>query len=159
MGKSFLTCGRGRPSVWALAPLTLLMLGFLPLPASAVPPAPPDPAHPIIGTWRYASADGICFETYHFRRDGTTLITSGAELAESAYEISSQPSAGGYYRLIDRITRDNGQPDCAGAIMTVGHEAINYVRFHPSGDALLLCVTESLDDCFGPLLRIPDQEM
>lgn len=120
---------------------------------------PLDPVHPILGTWKFTLADGICAETYHFRKDGTTVVTSGAEVSESAYEISPAPSAKGYYRLVDRITRDNGKKDCTGEVMKAGREATTYVRFHPSGDMIIFCESESLGNCIGPLNRIPDEEM
>jgi hypothetical protein len=123
--------------------------------------APPtlDPAHPILGTWKFTLADGICAETYHFRKDGTTVVTSGAEVSESVYEISAVPSPKGYYKLVDRITRHNGKKDCTGEMMKVGQEATTFIRFHPSGDLIIFCESESLNSCIGPLNRIPDEEM
>ena len=103
--------------------------------------------------------DGICAETYHFRKDGTTVVTSGTEVTESSYSISPAPSARGYYRLFDRITRSNGKPDCTGKVTQSGREATTYVRVHPSGEMIIFCDAESLDNCFGPLKRIPDEEM
>jgi hypothetical protein len=139
----------------------VLALTVLTAARAAPPDAPPplDPAHPILGTWKYTLADGICAETYHFRKDGTTVVTSGAEVSESVYEISATPSARGFYKLMDRITRDNGKKDCTGEIMKVGREATTYVRFHPSGDMIIFCESESLGNCIGPLNRIPDEEM
>jgi hypothetical protein len=127
------------------------------------PPADPPPAldssHPILGTWKFVLADGICAETYHFRRDGTTVVTSGAEVSESVFEISAAPSARGYYKLVDRITRHNGKKDCTGETLKVGQQATTFIRIHPSGNLLIFCESESLDACIGPLNRIPDEEM
>lgn len=147
-------------AVRLLAALLLLDLALaaraqVPAPAPAAPPPP----HPLWGTWKFTLSDGICAETYHFRRDGTTVVTSGAEVTESAYQISPGPSARGYYRLVDRITRDNGKSDCTGSVTKAGREATTYIRFHPSGDMIIFCESESLDNCIGPLNRIPDEEM
>ncbi len=131
-------------------------------PADGAPADPPpalDPAHPILGTWKFVLADGICAETYHFRRDGTTVVTSGAEVSESVFEISAAPSARGFYKLVDRITRHNGKKDCTGETLKVGQQATTFIRIHPSGNLLIFCESESLDACIGPLNRIPDEEM
>jgi hypothetical protein len=122
--------------------------------ASAEAPRRPKTNHPILGTWIFAVPDTDCEETYYVRQDGTTLVTSGEEVAESVYEIDDEPSAKGYYKNTDRITKDNGKPDCAGNITKVGTEVTNYIRFHPSGDMLIICKDESLDACFGPLYRL-----
>ena len=142
----------------ALLALDLALVASAQVPVPAAPP-PETPPHPIWGTWKFTLSDGICAETYHFRRDGTTVVTSGAEVTESTYQISPGPSARGYYRLVDRITRDNGKPDCTGTITKTGREATTYIRFHPSGEMIIFCESESLDNCIGPLNRIPDEEM
>jgi hypothetical protein len=139
----------------------LLLLAVPLLAAGQAPPpdGPPEAPHPLWGTWKFTLADGICAETYHFRRDGTTVVTSGAEVSESVYTISALPSAKGYYKLFDRITRGNGKKDCTGAVTAPGREATTYIRFHPTGTMLIFCESESLDNCIGPLARIPDEEM
>lgn len=126
--------------------------------ASAQPPHPPKPNHPIIGTWSLAVPGTDCEETYYMRQDGTTLVTSGAEVAESAYEISDEPSAKGFFKSTDKLVKDNGKPDCSGEVMKAGEEVTNYIRFHPSGTMMIMCRDESLDACFGPLHRVPGQE-
>ena len=122
--------------------------------ASAEAPRRPKTNHPILGTWIFAVPDTDCEETYYVRQDGTTLVTSGKEVAESVYQIDDEPSAKGYYKNTDRITKDNGKPDCAGDITKVGTEVTHYIRFHPTGDMLIICKDESLDACFGPLYRL-----
>jgi len=114
--------------------------------------------HPILGTWSFSLPGASCSETYRFRPDGTTFVTSGQEVSESVYTISPKPSAKGFYKWSDTITKDNGKPDCGGAITTVGGAATNFVRFHPSGEAMIVCREESLDACFGPLQRVHGQE-
>ena len=119
--------------------------------------APPSAAHPILGIWRLTLPDGSCSETYRFRGDGTTLVTSADEVSESEFAIPAEPSTKGFYKLEDRIVKDNGKKDCSGAIMKVGTKATNYIQFHPSGALFLMCVNETLDRCIGPFERVPGQ--
>ncbi|MEO7578983.1 MAG: hypothetical protein ABIT83_15350 [Massilia sp.] len=123
--------------------------------AAAAPPLPAD--HPILGNWRLTLDGGRCSEVYHFRGDGTSLVTSALEVAESEYEIPAKPSAKGFYRMTDRITKDNGKKDCSGEVTKIGSRATNFIQFHPSGDLFLMCVSESLDACIGPFERIAGQ--
>jgi hypothetical protein len=110
--------------------------------------------HPIVGTWRFVVPDGSCAETYRFRADGTSHVTSADEVAESVFEISHKPSQKGFYLWVDTIVKDNGKKDCAGQITDVGRKTTNYIRFDPSGQRFVVCRAESLDACFGPLQRI-----
>lgn len=120
--------------------------------AGAAPP--PAPHHPIIGVWRLVVDGGRCAEIYRFRSDGTSLVTSAHEVSESEFAIPAAPSAKGFYKLEDRIVKDNGKQDCSGEIMTVGTRATNFVRFHPSGEIFLMCATESMEACIGPFERV-----
>ena len=120
--------------------------------AKATPPPAAD--HPIIGVWQLAIGDGGCAETYRFRGDGTSLVTSAHEVSESDFAIPSTPSDKGFYKLEDRITKDNGKQDCSGEVMAVGTKATNFLRFHPSGDIFLMCATESMETCIGPFKRV-----
>lgn len=121
--------------------------------------AAPASAHPIVGIWRLSLPELGCTETYRFRTDGTTLVTSAAEVTESRYTIPRQPSPGGFYRLIDTITKDNGKKDCSGNVMKVGQRATNFVRFHPSGEMFVLCKNESMEVCIGPFQRVRGEEV
>ena len=125
--------------------------------AASVQAAPPAASHPILGIWRLTLPDGSCSETYRFRGDGTTLVTSAEEISESEFDIPAKPSAKGFYRLTDRIVKDNGKKDCSGEIMKVGTKATNFIQFHPSGGMFVMCVRESLDACIGPFERVPGQ--
>ncbi|MFC3458715.1 MULTISPECIES: hypothetical protein [Massilia] len=125
--------------------------------AAAAPPAPAS-THPILGIWKLSLPDLRCSEVYRFRGDGTTLVTSAEEVSESEYSIPDQPSAKGFYKLEDRIVKDNGKKDCAGAIMKVGTRATNFVRFHPSGELFLMCSDESMEACIGPFERVEGEE-
>ncbi|QYF92434.1 hypothetical protein KY495_16985 [Massilia sp. PAMC28688] len=131
--------------------LVLATLG----PATA---APPSAGHPILGIWRLTLPDGSCSEIYRFRGDGTTLVTSAEEVSESEFSIPAQPSPKGFYKLEDRLVKDNGKKDCAGQVMKVGTRVTHYVHFHPSGSMFVMCVAESLDVCIGPFRRMSGQE-
>lgn len=122
--------------------------------AQAAPPAD----HPILGIWKLSLPDLGCSETYRFRADGTTLVTSAEEVSESEYRIPAKPSAKGFYRLEDRIVKDNGKKDCSGAIMKPGTRATNFIRFHPSGALFLMCADESMTTCIGPFERVQGEE-
>lgn len=130
----------------------------LPLLLAAPSHAAPPSDHPILGIWKLSLPDLSCSETYRFRADGTTLVTSAEEVSESDYRILDKPSAKGFYRLDDQITRDNGKKDCAGAIMKVGTRATNYIRFHPSGALFLMCADETMETCIGPFQRVQGEE-
>ena len=143
----------------ALAGMLLSFVAVLPL-AQAAPPAPvaPIPNHPILGIWRLALPELHCVETYRFRGDGTTLVTSKEEISESEYRIPDKPSAKGFYKLEDRIVKDNGKKDCSGEIMKVGTQATNFLRFHPSGALFLMCSDETMEACIGPFERVEGEE-
>lgn len=136
--------------------VVLLLASLAASPAFAVPPAA---NHPLIGVWRLSLDGGMCFETYRFRQDGTSLVTSAGEVSESDFAIGAQPSARGFYKLEDRIVKDNGKPDCSGEVMKVGAKATNYLQFHPSGDMFLMCASEALDVCIGPFQRIKGEQI
>lgn len=135
-------------------PAGFLLLFALGAPAVAAPAAD----HPILGIWRLNLPELGCAETYRFRGDGTTLVTSAEEISESEFKIPDKPSTKGFYRLDDRITKDNGKKDCSGAIMKVGTRATNFIRFHPSGALFLMCADESMESCIGPFERVQGEE-
>ena len=99
----------------------------------------PHPKHPLLGTWKITLPDGSCSETYIFRPDGTTLVTSAEEVSESEFEVSDSPSEKGFYKMVDKIIKDNGKKDCSGEIMVVGHVATNYLLLHPNKKQFLMC--------------------
>lgn len=111
------------------------------------------PDHPIIGTWKITLPDNSCHEIYRVRANGTSVVTSADEVAESTFDISDQPSPKGFYKWVDKITKDNGQKDCSGEVMEIGHEATNFITFHPSGNMFLMCEKEDLNTCIGPFVR------
>jgi hypothetical protein len=119
--------------------------------------APLPTNHPILGVWKLSLDGGRCSEMYRFRSDGTSLVTSAHEVAESEFEIPARPSDKGFYRMTDKITKDNGKQDCSGDVTKIGTKAINFIQFHPSGELFLMCMSESLEACIGPFERVPGQ--
>ena len=135
------------------------MLVPLVLCSQAACASPPAVNHPILGIWTLALGDGRCSETYRFRADGTSLVTSAHEVSESEFDIPARPSEKGFYKLEDKITKGNGKQDCSGEVITVGTRATNFIRFHPSGQIFLMCASESMDSCIGPFERVPGQNI
>ena len=115
--------------------------------------------HPIVGTWRFTVPDGSCAETYRFRADGTSVVTSGEEIAETEFRITAKPSRKGFYEWVDTIVKDNGKKDCAGQITDVGRKTTTYIQFDPQGQRFIVCQSESHEACFGPLRRIGGEDI
>lgn len=134
--------------------LSALALSLMVCANSACAAPRPAPNHPILGIWKLSLPEINCSEVYRFRSDGTTLVTSAEEVSESEFNIPAEPSEKGFYKLEDKVTKDNGKKDCSGAVITVGTRATNFVRFHPSGALFLMCSNESMDACIGPFERV-----
>lgn len=133
----------------ALSALSLALFAGSPATAAAAI----DPHHPLVGTWTVSIPGSDCTETYVIRADGTTLVTSADEIAESEFEIAPKPSRQGFYKWADTIVKDNGKKDCGGAVTPVGRTITHYIRFSPDEDKFIICREESLDACFGPFIR------
>ena len=125
--------------------LVSLAMAQVPALAQDVKRTPLPNDHPLVGAWKFDLPGGKCFETYNVRADGTNLVTSGTETSESEFEISVNPSQRGFYKWVDKITKDNGQPDCMGSIMEVGHVATYYITLHRSGKMFILCEKEDIN--------------
>ncbi|HEX5286791.1 MAG TPA: hypothetical protein VFW43_07750 [Polaromonas sp.] len=125
--------------------------------AQAAGPVPATAAqHPIVGSWTWALPGKPCAETYKYRANGTRTGTSGEEATLSDYEISPVPSLLGFYRLVETVTDTNGKRDCSGDLHEESAERVTrFIQFSPKGDQLIVCKTESLQACFGPLQRVP----
>jgi hypothetical protein len=102
---------------------------------------------PLLGNWRASLPNG-CFEEYTFRANGTRLSRSGAERNESVFEISAHASEPGIYRWVDKIVKNNGQPDCAGSVTPIGDVSTNFIFLQNDGKKFLLCETENKKSCF-----------
>ncbi|MBI3229224.1 MAG: hypothetical protein HYZ45_03280 [Burkholderiales bacterium] len=120
----------------------------------AAAPTPLDPNHPILGTWVMQVGNVGCLETYYFRADGTSLVTSFEEVAETVMEISAKPSRSGFYRWYDKLVKDNGKKDCSGKVSKVGIETTSFIRFLEGGERLVLCQSENLNTCFATMQRM-----
>jgi hypothetical protein len=143
-----------RPLTGLSARLSLAVSFTIAVPAHAVGPSA---THPLLGIWVLAIPQLGCSETYHFRGDGTTLVKSADEVSESEFTVAEQPSAKGFYRLEDKVVKDNGKQDCSGEIMKPGTQIINYLRFHPSGARFVMCRDETMEACIGPFERVRGQ--
>ena len=109
--------------------------------------------HPLIGTWGIEVPGTGCHEAYTFHPNGTTSITSGKEAGETEFELDAEPSENGFYRWVDRIVKDNGMPDCLGAVSKVGQVATNYLLIDTTRRLFLMCSAEDLSTCIGPFER------
>jgi hypothetical protein len=119
--------------------------------ASATPPAP---GHPVLGTWQVLVVATDCIETWTFLPDGTTRSQSVNEDSNSVYTISDQPAAGGYYTVVDRITKTNGGIDCSGQPgAPLGDVATVYLA--PRGEGkMALCMDKELKECPGLMVKV-----
>nr|WP_315258229.1 hypothetical protein [uncultured Duganella sp.] len=122
--------------------------------AATAQAAPLRADHPFIGTWRIAVPDTDCSETYRVRADGTTLVFSKEEVAESTFTVADKPDQNGFYKETDTIVKDNGKPDCGGNITKPGRSVTSYLQFHPSGNLFVMCVEPNLERCIGPFIRV-----
>ena len=140
------------PATWsALAGIALYFSSFTP-PASASDAAP---THPIVGTWNWQLFGGKCLETLQYRADGVMLSTSGDAVTEWRYTLGAALGAKGFYKVIETSVRQNGKKDCSGDVVDeAGTEAEKIIQLSPAKDRLLICKTESLTACYGPLQRV-----
>jgi len=137
----------------------LAALLFLAVPVASAQETAVARGHPIIGTWRFTVPDGSCAETYRFRADGTSVVTSGDEIAETEFRVTPKPSRKGFYEWVDTIVKDNGKKDCAGQITDVGRKTTTYIQFDPGAERFIVCQAESHDACFGPLRRVGGEDI
>ena len=78
---------------------------------------------------------------------------SGEERNESEFMISPGARGTYWYKWVDKITKNNGKPDCMGSHTSVGHTAVNYVIVHPSGQRFALCEKEDMNSCYAEFFR------
>ena len=75
-------------------------------------------------------------------------------MSESSFDIDSNPSDKGFYKMVDKVVKDNGKPDCAGQVTAVGDSNTSYLFFNATEDAFVMCQDESLQACIGPFERV-----
>ena len=123
--------------------------------AADTSPTSAKPPHPIVGTWNWQLFGGKCTETLQYRADGVMLSTSGDAVTEWRYTLSAAPGATGFYKLVETSTRQNGKKDCSGDVVDeAGTEAERFIQLSPTKDRFVMCKTESLAACYGPLQRV-----
>lgn len=111
---------------------------------------------PLVGTWSWTLFDGKCTETLHYKADGNVLATSAESVVEWSYKVTPEPSAKGFYKVVEQAVRVNGKKDCYGDVMAdSGATDVRYLQFSPAGSQMIVCKSESLDACFGPLRKAP----
>lgn len=137
--------------------LTLLLSALAALTVGAqvgAKPAKLRQDHPVVGIWSLTVPNTVCHEIYRIRDDGTSIVTSAQEVAESEFQIADQPDKLGFYKEVDTIVKDNGKQDCSGDVTEVGRAVTSYLLFHPSGDMFLMCLDHDTKRCIGPFVRI-----
>ncbi|MDR2853017.1 MAG: hypothetical protein LBV61_08220 [Burkholderiaceae bacterium] len=112
--------------------------------------------HPVYGKWTWTRAENNCTEVYDYRPDNTSVVTSADEIGESQFTITEKPDLGGFYRMVDIVTKSNGKAGCDGSPggSPVGDTATIYIFIHPTRDEMVMCQEPSFRACFGPLRRI-----
>lgn len=121
-------------------------------------PMPEDEAPTLVGVWEFRMPESRCTETYLFKPNGTSLVTSGQEISEIRYSLRPEPGTQGFYKLEDEVTEVNGRQDCEGSVTQLGQRSTNFIRFDPSGDLLIMCRDASFSACYGPLMRVSEQD-
>jgi hypothetical protein len=114
--------------------------------------------HPIIGAWALRADDSGCTEIYRISREGTSLVTSADEVAQTHFQVSDRPSAKGYYKWVDTIVKDNGKKDCSGKV-TKPHTTTSYILMNETNKAFISCENESTKACIGPFVKIEGGEI
>lgn len=138
----------------ALTAAFVIAATLLTLPATAQQPTAGAP-HPVVSTWSWQLFGGKCTETLQYRANGSMLSTSGEAVTEWTYTISAQASDKGFYKLAETSVRQNGKKDCSGdEIGQEGESHTRYLQFSPARDRFIVCQSESLAACFGPLVRV-----
>ncbi len=123
--------------------------------AGAVPAERAPSAQLLPGVWSWTDP-GQCREVYEYRADGLGFILSGEERTEMRYAMGPLDAATGFHTLQVTVLKDHGGMDCTGSRQNdSGREITMYLKFKPEGDQHIVCVTPSLDTCFGPLGRAP----
>ena len=112
--------------------------------------------HPILGQWTWKPPGKTCTEMVTYRADGSRSGASGEETTEGQFQITPNPSLLGFYRLTETLTSANGKRDCWGDLRDAGSEyGPLFFQLSPAKDLLIVCKSESLEACYGPLRKTP----
>ena len=106
------------------------------------------------GTWNWTVFGGACAEALQYHADGT-LQSNSAE-ATSTWLFQTTPNANeqGFYKVTETQVSANGKPDCYGDVAPEpGSVLTRYIQFNPAHDEMIICKSNSLDACFGPLKK------
>ncbi len=136
-------------------PLRAVLLGLAGLASGLAAALPADRVEPptLTGLWSWTDP-GQCREVYEYRPDGLGFILSGEERTEMRYVLGPLDAATGFHALQVTVLKDHGGMDCTGSRQDDSGRAFTmYLKFKPEGDQHIVCVTPSLDACFGPLGR------
>jgi hypothetical protein len=115
--------------------------------------------HPLIGAWALRVPDAACTEVYRISREGTSLVTSADEVAQTTFQISDRPDARGFYKWVDTIVKDNGKKDCGGGVTKTPHTTTSFVMMNEGNNAFISCENESTKACIGPFVKIEGGEI
>lgn len=109
--------------------------------------------HPLVGTWRIEIPATRCHETYEIGTEGSMRVTSAAQTAEADLTLSLKAAASGFYKWTEQVTTQNGQPDCQGQRIAVGHLSTNFIILDAPAREFLMCAAEDINTCVGPFVR------
>ena len=126
-----------------------------PLPATPNAANSAQAQHPIVGKWSWKLQGKACTEIYEYRANGSRAGSSGEEVIQGSYESTPLPSLLGFYRLVETVTTANAKRDCSGDLHEASDPPVTrFIQFNPKRDQFIVCKTESLQACFGPLKRV-----
>jgi hypothetical protein len=114
-----------------------------------------DPKSKIIGTWQWTLPGTQCTETYDYRPDGTLKVVSGEEKSDNTYTVTAADGSAGFVKVDATIVKDYGGEDCTESTENnTGGSHVVYVLFDPSGNQQVMCQSQALNTCVGPLERV-----
>lgn len=115
-----------------------------------------DPKNTLVGKWTWTLPGTQCTETYDYRADGKLFITSGEEKSDNTYQVMQDEKATQFVKVQATIVKDYGGQDCTELSEdNSGEEHVFYLVFQPDGNQHAMCPSASLNQCVGPLRRIP----
>jgi hypothetical protein len=119
--------------------------------------------HPMLGVWRVEIDKSVlkpppgfaagCIEEYTLRTDGTKVSRSGEERNESEFMITPGTVGPYWFKWVDKITANNGKPDCTGSLTPPGDTSVTYVLVHPSGQRFAMCERQETNSCYAEFFR------